>query len=308
MTNAAQQATPATWTADSHGVEWQLELERSTLLPGRLVGGRVTLRAMRNVEARGLQVALVANEHWRYRVVHTNAKGQPRTEVRTGWEELIRQPVAVEGALRLAAGATWSKSFEVPVPPLGPASLQATESGLDWTLQAKLDIDDAFDSGLEGELVVAQPVALLRSGAVRVREFALYESADVAEDDLTGSIRLEPMPLIAGAPFTGRLELRLDGSMTVQEIRAELRSVVESTVSNGMREEIVAWSGVLAQGGSYDGTLGLEIAGALSARPLPTIELPHGRAHAQLHVILARAWARDVHLVRDVTIATTAEL
>jgi hypothetical protein len=38
------------------------------------------------------------------------------------------------------------------------------------------------------------------------------------------------------------------------------------------------------------------------------IGLPHGRSDAQLHVILARAWAPDTHLVRDVAICSTIEL
>ena len=69
-----------------------------------------------------------------------------------------------------------------------------------------------------------------------------------------------------------------------------------------------AWSAVLAPGGTYQGTVGFDVQGTLDARPLPTIELPHGRAQATFRVILARAWATDTHLVRDVTIATTTEL
>jgi len=41
---------------------------------------------------------------------------------------------------------------------------------------------------------------------------------------------------------------------------------------------------------------------------LPTIDLPHGRARAEFHVILAQAWAPDTHYVRDVAVATTTEL
>ena len=43
-------------------------------------------------------------------------------------------------------------------------------------------------------------------------------------------------------------------------------------------------------------------------RWLPTIRLPHGRADGQFHVILAKAWAQDTHLVRDVAICSTTEL
>ena len=52
----------------------------------------------------------------------------------------------------------------------------------------------------------------------------------------------------------------------------------------------------------------LDVAGVLGDRPLPTIELRHGRAHAEFHVILARAWARDPHLVRGVAVATTRDV
>ncbi|HYN70500.1 MAG TPA: hypothetical protein VEX41_09860 [Candidatus Eisenbacteria bacterium] len=52
----------------------------------------------------------------------------------------------------------------------------------------------------------------------------------------------------------------------------------------------------------------LSIAGTLPPRPLPTIELPHGRTDATFRVTLAKALAADAHLVRDVALATTADL
>ena len=222
--------------------------------------------------------------------------------------ELRRVPEQVHGPLRLAAGERWQTAFDLPVPPMGPASLDARDAGLGWTFEAKLDMDNAFDSSTEHAVVIAQPTALLRAGAVHVGEFALYESADVVADGITGAIRLEPMPLITGEPFAGSLELRLPGPMKLQEIRAELRVHVEATVGSGEKETITAWSGVVAPAGSYDGTVTFEINGQLDARSLPTIDLPHGRAQATFHVILARAWAMDTHLARDVTIATTDEL
>jgi hypothetical protein len=191
---------------------------------------------------------------------------------------------------------------------MGPASLDGRDAGLEWTFEAKLDRDNAFDAGIVHAVVVAQPTALLRAGAVHVGQFALYESADVAADGIVGSIALEPMPLVAGEPFTGRLTLQLPGSTNLQEIRAEVRVEVEATVSGGERETITAWAGVLAPGGSYQGSVALDIAGTLGPRPLPTIVLPHGQAKATYQITLARAWAVDTHLARDVTIATTREL
>ncbi len=308
MTDASPSGAPAAWDEESRGVEWHLELDRSTLLPGQLVGGRVALKANKAIQARGVHVALVAKEHWQRRAMRSGSKGQVRTEVVTEWQELVRQPVIVQGALSLTPGLSWSEQFEVPVPAMGPPSLQGQEAGLDWILEAKLDIDDAFDSRIEAPVVVAQPVAVLRSGSVPVGELALHEVAEVAGDDLSGSITLTPMPLVSGQPFSGRLELRLAKSVKVQELRAELRADVASTVQSGMAGHAVLWSGVLAPAGSYEGTVSFEIAGTVGSDPMPTTVLPHGKCTGSFHVILARSWARDAHLVRDVSLATTGEL
>jgi hypothetical protein len=40
-------------------------------------------------------------------------------------------------------------------------------------VEAKLDKEGGFDSSLEVPVIVAQPVALLRAGVVRVEQFAL---------------------------------------------------------------------------------------------------------------------------------------
>ena len=308
MTETQPGAAGAAWEGSSGGVGWHVELDRSILLPGRLVSGRLVIRAERGIEARGVVVALIAEEHWRHRVTRQGPNNTTTTEVETSREELLREPVQVHGPLQVAPGETWTATFEQPVPGMGPATLVADDAGLDWTFEAKLDIAGGIDSSIEHLVVVAQPMALLRAGAVHVGDFALYEQADSASDGVTGTIKLEPMPLVCGEPFAGRLELSLPTSLKLQEIRAELRVKVEATVSGGEDETITAWSGVVAPAGTYQGSLGLDIAGSIAARPLPTIELPHGRAQATFHMILARAWALDTHLARDVTIATTSEL
>ena len=301
-------ATALAWEASSGGVTWHVELDRTVLLPGRLVGGRLSIRADGEINARGVLVGLVAEEHWRHRVTERDANGNTSTRVVRSTNELLREPVQVHGALQLAAGETWTSTFEQPVPAMGPATLVADDAGLDWTFEAKLDIVGGFDERIERPIVVAQPTALLRAGAVNVGEFALYESVDITGDEIKASMKLEPMPLACGEPFSGRIELSLPSPVNLQEIRAELRVEVEATVSEGEREEITAWSGVLAPAGTYRGTVSFDVQGNLDARPLPTIELPHGKAGATFRVILARAWAIDTHLVRDVAIATTTEL
>jgi len=301
-------AAPLAFTGSSGGARWDVQLDRSILLPGRLVHGRITIHAERAIDARGVVVALIAEEHWRHRETRQGPNNTSTTEVVTSRAEVVREPVMVHGELHLGPGETWTATFEQPVPAMGPASLEAEDAGLEWTFEAKLDVPGGIDSSVERVMVVAQPTALLRAGAVHVGEFALYESVVITGEGVTASMKLEPMPLACGQPFTGRVELSFREAARLQEIRAELRVEVESTVSSGEKEEITAWAGVIAPAGTYEETVNIDVHGTLEARPLPTIELPHGRAQATFRVILARAWAPDTHLVRDVALATTTEV
>lgn len=296
------------WTASGGGVDWRLELDRDRLLPGRLADGRVTLAARHDVSARGLVVTLLGEEHWKYQVTTSDGQGHTRTETRTGRQDLPRVPVIVAEAVALSAGETRTLTFQLPVPPLGPATLDADVAGVSWSVEAKLDIAGGMDSSIEVPVRILQPTALLRAGVVHVGEFALYEAADAQAGGVAGSITLDPVPLVPGQPFRGRLALRPAASMALQEVRVELRVKVEATVSNGLDQTLVPWSAVVSPAMSLAGEQAFELAGTVPDVALPTIELPHGRASAELHVILARAWARDPHLVRDIAMATTLEL
>jgi hypothetical protein len=305
-----------TWDDRDGGVAWHLELDRSILLPAQLVTGRLSIRAEHAVDARGLVITLIANEHWKHRETRTTGQGQTTTTVVTSRQDVAHEPVRLRGELHLGEGETFATEFELPVPPDGPASLQADDAGLDWTVEAKLDIPGGMDSTIERGVIVAQPTALLRAGAVQLGELALYDSADTGElegDGATAAIELQPAPLVCGAPFTGSVTLQARSGTKVRGVRAELRVHVEATVSQGESETLTVWTGQLdgASGGDASDLAGdrtYRIQGTLPDRPLPSIELPHGKASATFHLILDRPWAADTHLVRDVAIATTAEI
>jgi len=296
------------WQASSHGVAWTVSLDADRLLPGRLTAGSLTVTADDTFEARSLVAALVAIEHWQHEETSTDGQGHTTTRTVTSTDELRRVPVELSGPIRLSPGETRTFPFEMPVPPLGPASLEATVAGLTWTFEAKLDRPGWPDSRIEVPVRVVQPVALLRAGVVHVGEFALYPEADAGRDDLTAAIKLDPLPLCSGAPFQGDVILRSAEARRLQEIRAEIRVRVEATVSSGKDETITAWAAVLVPALEFQGERVLHFEDRLTDTPLPTIELPHGKASAQFHLILATAWARDPHLVRDITIATTLDL
>jgi hypothetical protein len=293
---------------NSHGIDWILELETDGLLPGRLARARVQLTAHHAVNARGLLATLIGTEKWQYAQSQPRAGGGFETRTVTD-EDSTRVPVQLAGAVVLSDGATRSFDLDIPVPPLGPASLDATVSSMAWELEVKLDQPGWMDSAIVVPVRVLQPTALLRAGVVHVGQFALYPAADAQTDGARASIELDPMPLCLGAPFSGSLTIETTEPTRVKEVRFELRVHVESTVNSGREEDMTIFVGQVAGEGELQaGTEVIPFRAELPRMDLPTIELPHGRAQATVHVILARAWAPDPHLVRDVALCTTTEI
>ena len=290
------------------GFDLRLELASDRLLPGRLVDGTFLVTAQRGGSFRGARVALVGTETWRYDVTTTDSQGHTRTETRTGRQELPKVPIAVLGPVTLAAGETREVPFQLPVPGLGPATFEGTELRVDWEISANLDVA-GFDPGVSLPVLLLQPTALLRAGVVTVAQFALYPAADGAGDGISGSIWLDPSPLCVGAPFKGRLDLEMPAARKVQEVRLELRVTAKATVGGGRSETITLWAAQLAGAGEFGGgTKSFEFESQVPDLWLPTVETPHGRSDAEFHVVIAVAWARDPHLVRDVAICSTTEL
>jgi hypothetical protein len=289
------------------GVVFSLDLERDVLLPGRVASGTVRLDFQEQVQVRGIVASLIATEQWQSTDTKTDADGTTHTETDTHTQELRRVPVALSGPAEFATAETREFRVEIPVPPLGPATFDGTVSRLTWRLEVKLDVP-GFDPDITADVVVLQPTALLSAGVIDLGQFALFPTVDVASAEASGSIALEPVPLCIGAPFGGLLSIAT-GRQRLQEVRLELRQHVEATVASGKREDITLWTGRVAGDGEFGGSdAAMAFDGELPARWLPTVELPHGRANAVFHVILAKAWAQDTHLVRDVAICSTTEL
>ncbi len=296
------------WNGNSGGVDWALTLERDVLLPSRLVNGTVRVVAQHAVEARALLVTLRGVEHWVYETTTTDGRGHTTTTRHTGSHDLPAEPVMVAGGVSLAPGESREFPFQLPTPQLGPPTIMAEMVRVDWSVDAKLDREGGFDSSIEVPVMVAQPVALLRAGVVRVEQFALYPSADAADGKLAGSITLDPLPLVAGAPFTGTISFSPSNAVTVRSVRAEVHVHAKATVSGGLSEVITAWSAQLAGEGTISGATVYPITGTLPITTPPTAETPHGKVWSELVLVLDVAWAQDPHLRRDITIASTGEL
>lgn len=309
MTDATPAPPPASLrSVDSdQGVDFELTLDRANLLPGRLASGGVRLTFKHGMDCRGIVASLIATEQWQWRQTDRDSEGRTTTRTVTERHEHQRLPALLEGPGHHAAGETREFRLELPVPPLGPATFEGTVSRLTWRLEVKVDVP-GFDPSIEIDVVVLQPTALLRAGVIDVAQFALWPSADVVADGARGSVALDPVPLCIGAPFGGLLSIATGPAM-LQEVRLELRQQVKATVSSGLEEEITLWTSRVAGEGEFGGAeRAMAFDGELPATWLPTIRLPHGRADARFHVILARPLARDTHLVRDVAICSTTEV
>ncbi len=286
---------------------WAVQLDQPVLLPGRSVGVNLTYTPDKDHDGRAVRASLRCRE--RYRYSRTEGTGSTAHQVtRTGEAELARINAEVAGAQRFVGGqpVSWHVSFDVPE--LGPATFEGDVLRCDWTLEANVDVPMGLDPGVEVAVHVAQPMALLRAGVIDTGQFGLFEAAPVNVDALPAQTRLEPVPISLQSPFKGAFTVEA-GLEAVQEVRLELRVLSEVTVRGGHHDEIVVWRGVLAGPGHFGGPLAehpftAEATGAW----LPSIDLPHGRARGQFHVILAQEWAQDIHYVRDVALATTTEL
>jgi Arrestin (or S-antigen), N-terminal domain len=293
---------------------WSLTLDPGVLLPGKTARATLTYHPPRDVTARSVRARLRCIERWRYDTREATTTGQgvtsSRTVTRTGEAELHRAEWQLAGETRLVAGQPESWSFEIEVPPLGPASFEGEELRCDWTLQATVDRKLAADDTATFAIHLAQPMALLRAGVVETGMYGLYEEAPANLDALPAQIRLEPVPINLQAEFRGAFTVQTAEPLQLQEVRLELRVAVEATVPGGRHEEILAARGRLdSDAGSFGGALDSHSFVVDAPRVwLPSIDLPHGRARATFHVILARAWARDDHYLRDVALATTDAL
>ncbi len=290
-------------TASSKGVDFHIELERQTLLPGNAAAGTVTLTPRKTIDVRGCRAALIATEQWKYERRRHGQNGG--TETVTDADELQRLPVMLSGPTTLSAGESRTIGFEVPVPPLGPATFEGNVSRLTWELEVKLDVP-LLDPAIVVPMVVLQPTALLRAGVVPVDQYALYESVDVSDGAMRASVTLRPMPLCLGMPFEGAV--RLSGALPsrLEEVRLELRVRAEATVSNGLEETMTVWKSVLPVPTSS--ATDVIIDSSLPQAWLPTIALPHGRSEAVFDIVLARSLAPDDHLRRDVALCSTTEI
>lgn len=299
--------------SEVHGGEWSVEIDPTVLLPSRSVRVLVRHTPDRDRNARGVLATLTAVETYRYdRNESMPGSNGPtsRRVTHTDHHELSRTELTLDGARPFRRGESVEWGFELAVPDLGPASFEGEELRCDWTLEIKADIPRGFDARISLPVRVGQPMALLRAGVLDLGQYALFSDAPVNVDAYPAQIAFDPVPLCLGEPFSGQLSVETSEPIEVQEVRLELRVEAQVTVAGGRHEEIVIGVGQLAtEEGRFGGSFAEHaFNGQTQQLWLPSVDLPHGRARARFHAILARAWKRDIHYVRDVALSTTSDL
>src|SRR5262245_16287082 len=129
-----------TTTRSDGGVDFQLDLDTDRLLPDRPATGRVVLRFPGGTDVRGIVASLIATEMWQTTETDHNADGTTSSRTETHRNELRRLPVMLAGPGSFAPGETREFKIEIPVPPLGPATFEASVASLTWRLEVKLDV------------------------------------------------------------------------------------------------------------------------------------------------------------------------
>ncbi len=287
-----------------------VEVEPAVLLPSRPVSCSIRYRPDSSFEARAVRACLRAVETYQYR--HTQRTGETTTTVtRTDHDEVVRAEVQLAGPMAFRAGeeVAWQATWELEH--LAPPTFEGSDVlRCDWTLEITVDRPWAGDENCVVPLRVAQPTALLRAGVVATGQYGLFEDAPVNIDANPAQILLDPVPLSVAHPFTGELRLQTPEAIEVQEVRLELRVHTECTERGGLTDELLIASGRLdIPTGAFGGPFAVHPFSASAPGVwTPSVDLRHGTARAQFHVILARALARDIHYVRDVALASAVEL
>ena len=287
-----------------------MEVDPAVLLPSRPVACAIRYRPDSSFESREVRAVLRAVETYQYR--RTQQTGKTTTVVtHTDHDEVVRAEAQLAGPMAFRAGeeVAWETSWELEH--LAPPTFEGSDVlRCDWSLEITVDRAWTVDEHCLVPIRVAQPTALLRAGVVATGQYGLFEDAPVNIDANPAQIRLDPVPVSVAHPFTGELRLQTPEAIEVQEVRLELRVKTHCTERGGLSDELLIASGRLD---TPTGTFG----GPFAEHPFsasapgvwtPSVDLRHGTARAQFHVILARAWAPDIHYVRDVALASAVEL
>ena len=292
------------------GVDFRLDLDTDRLLPGRIATGSVHLDVRRRDRGPGHR-----REPDRHRDVAARRTRRPtptghaHTETHTVSEELQRFRSCSPGRVPSPPARRASFKFELPVPPSGSGHVRgdrepADVAGRGQARRARASIPT---SSRRRRPPADRAAAGRRHRRRRVRP--LRRRPTLRRRRCERSIALDPVAALH------RRAVRRPAVTIATGRQQAPGGPPRAAVSKSRRPSRPAERGDHAvdrprrrRGRVRRRRRSDRVRRRAAGTWLPTIRLPHGRADAQFHVILAKAWAPDTHLVRDVAICSTTEL
>ena len=184
----------------SDGLDGAITIDNADAIRiGEGIGGRISVTARKDINARGAVLRLVGGRLLEERKSHEDRDSKGTVTRREDWVEvdgkLFEQLALTDMRLpaSLAAGQHFEAQFTIPAPRLGPATAHLGSAIIAWAVEARWDISMGGDERLAMPVKVGQNVDYLRSGAVRLENGAMFDIW--SEGD--GSIAVKPLPPIA---------------------------------------------------------------------------------------------------------------
>jgi hypothetical protein len=296
------------------GVQWTLALQSPVVRPGDAIVGAVSFIPERDIDARGLIVSLVGTERYRY-TERTNRSGSMSSNSREDTNDIVRQDVPLDGPNRYPARQPVQRNFQLAVPPMAPPTFESSNLGVKWRLEVRLDTGGR-DPSTEQPVIILEPagrVASQRAGLPVAPRF------DGTDDGRPYAVWLDPAPLILGAPFSGAIDLTqpLEGGDVRVELKVDVEAgsgfgtvgsltsaIILGSGDSNSHESVVVWRGPVSPGVGAAGWYRYVFQGTLPQTPVPTLDVPHGKAHATFALVVPRRMRPDVRYAREIALAT----
>jgi hypothetical protein len=298
-------------------VDWSITLEggRVDVAAGGAVRAMVSLRPRQAIEARRVMAALVGTEEYQYRERMIRSTGSS-SNTTWGSTEISRQEIQLLGPGPIGAGELRSGPVAFVVPANASPSFEGNILRLRWKLVTWIDIGGR-DPRFEQAVVVPLSVAQLDPGDAA----SMGPQVQAMTDGQPVTFWAQPAPILAGAPFSGAVDVMspLDVSGSRIELKLKVSTQMggglpgatllalagfSSSAENGISESQVLWRGALTDGGPAGAWHRYLFAGQIPLAPIVTAVFPHGVATATLDVVTGRRLRPDARIARPVAIVT----
>ena len=167
----------------TNALSGQITVEKPAMV-GEPIRGTIELTAREAIEARGANLRLVGLRLVEQQKSESDTDSQGRTDT-DWWVEangsLFSTSPFIDPVIptTLAPGQTFTATFAIPAPALGPPTAHLGEAIVAWALEVRFDIPHGFDHFIATLLPIAQHPNLLAAGVGAQGGLSMLQSVDV---------------------------------------------------------------------------------------------------------------------------------